>query len=420
MEAKFSLRKQSTAKAAKSIITLQVFDARFPGRKFFYSTGVHIRPDEWKKSQKAGQENDPVNIHLENLAEAVKAWGKTKTGSTTLLRADLRKHLDNVGKDERKEQEQQLQKEVDLFKIWRQIIDTTKGTNGEKISDNTRLSKNQTLNLVTRYCLEKGLKLSFENIDMEFYHAFDSYMDSQGLSPNSKGKHVKEIKSILREAQDRDIKVNNSFQKKSFKVIRKDTDNTYLTEDELKRMLQLKLNPAKTALRDIFVMACFVGVRHSDWHQIRKANIITEKGRDYLKIKQKKTTGSITVPVHPIVRILLNKYDGNPPRVISNQKFNEGLKEICKHEDLKLGSVILNGKSVDKADKISTHSARRSFATNAYLSKSMQVHSIMDCTGHKTEASFLKYLKLSGLDKAQDIAESKFFNDAGWTNLKVA
>jgi hypothetical protein len=67
---------------------------------------------------------------------------------------------------------------------------------------------------------------------------------------------------------DRDINVNLAFQKKSFKVIRAAAESVYLNDTELKKILKLKLSPAMEKLRDIFVMACYVGARHSDWHQI--------------------------------------------------------------------------------------------------------------------------------------------------------
>jgi hypothetical protein len=75
---------------------------------------------------------------------------------------------------------------------------------------------------------------------------------------------------------------------------------------------------------------------------------------------------------------------------------------------------------VEKKDLLSTHTARRSFATNAYLSRSMQVYEIMNCTGHKSESSFLKYLKLDGMDHAKLAANSKFFNDRKLLKLRIA
>jgi integrase len=137
-----------------------------------------------------------------------------------------------------------------------------------------------------------------------------------------------------------------------------------------------------------------------------------------LRIKQTKTGAIVHVPIHTAVRTILKKYGNNIPKVISNQKFNTALKLICQKADL--GKVIIEGRTVEKWQEITTHTARRSFATNAYLSRSMDVYQIMRFTGHKSESSFLRYLKLDGKDFAIQSADSKFFQDDIWTTLKVA
>lgn len=410
----FKLRAQGKT---TPIIILNVFDSRFPHRKFMYSTGKSIRTKEWNSQKERPKVHDELFEYLNSLEKRTVAFLDARLDSSTLNREDLKKHLESSQRDERKERESQLQKEDDFFRTWQHIIDSTKGKNGESIASGTKRSKEQTKNLVSEYAVAKKAKLTWENLDMKFYQALDIFMTGKDLSPNSRGKHFKELKAIMREAFDRDIPVNQSYLKKSFKVVKVSTDSVYLTEEELKKMLALNLSPAKAALRDIFVAAAFVGVRHSDWYQIRKENIVIQNKVELLKITQTKTKETIHVPVHPVVRTILNKYE-TTPRVISNQKFNEAIKEICEHEDLKLGKAIVNGKEVDKSGQVSTHTARRSFATNAYL-RGMDTHQIMRCTGHKTESSFLKYLKLQGRDYAELAAESEFFNDQSW-NMAVA
>jgi integrase len=49
---------------------------------------------------------------------------------------------------------------------------------------------------------------------------------------------------------------------------------------------------------------------------------------------------------------------------------------------------------------ISTHTARRSFATNAYLA-GQQTLNIMAITGHSTEKSFNRYIRVTPLEKAR-------------------
>lgn len=418
MNIHFKLRRQG--KVDPKII-MHVFDGRFEGRKFMYSTGQSIPAEHWDKRKSRAKpvlanakEYEALNKYLDKLEQTVISFKSERHNSASLRRHDLKTYLLKSKDNEKREREETLQRESGFFKTWERIISEAKTSKGEGIGVGTRVSKTQTLRLVRKYAAENLPTLTFEDVDMNFYHGFDAYMKKLELNGNSRGKHFKEIKSIMREALDRDIKVNLSFQKKSFKVIRGTSDNTYLNESEIERLLELKLNQSLERIRDTFVMACFVGARHSDWSQIRESNVVIQNGIELLKIRQTKTGETIHVPVHPVVRRILNKYSGNPPKVISNQKFNEALKDLCKTKDANLGNVMINGQEVEKWTEITTHTARRSFATNAYLSGSLDVYQIMKCTGHKTEASFLLYLKLDGKDYALKAAESKFFRNESW------
>lgn len=388
-----------------------------------YSTGIKIDSAHWDKRRDRAKllmakskQYEKINQHLDQLEQTVIGFLSDRHNSDCLYRKELKDLIDNSRTGQRHETK------IDLsdyfFETWAKIIIESKTSKGESTTSDTQKQKRQTLTLVKKYSKERKVRPSFENIDMNFYHEFDVYMKEQLLNGNSRGKHFKEIKALFREAMDRDINVNLSFQKKSFKVIRLPTDSTYLNIQELRKISTIELPSHLEAHRDIFLMACFVGARHSDWDQISKSNCLVENGKELLKIKQRKTVDIIHIPVHFVVRLILNKNNDLLPKVISNQKFNEALKEICKMADL--GMVSINGQSVEKWTEITTHAARRSFATNAYLSKSLEVYQIMKCTGHKTEASFLAYLKLNGKDFAIEAAESKFFNSHDWAALKVA
>lgn len=421
MNIHFQLRQQGKS---NPIITLYVFDSRFEQRKFMYSTGISIEKSHWDKRKDRARlivgrekEYEELNKYLDFLQQTVISFLSERHKYESLSRQELKAHILKTkinGKDEGpKPSENQS-----FFFLWERIIDETRTAKGESITSATKKQKLQTLKLVKKFVGGKGILVSFKTIDMNFYHAFDDYMKEKSLNGNSRGRHFKEIKAMLREAMDRDIEVNMSFQKKSFKVIRNSTDNTFLNDAELKKLIEVRLPSHLEQHRDVFVMACFVGARHSDWSQIRRSNIIHEKDKELLKIKQTKTGDIVHVPLHPVVRMILEKYKSDPPRIISNQKFNESIKDICK--EAKLGLVVIDGKEVEKWAAITTHTARRSFATNAYLSKSLEVYQIMKCTGHKTESSFLAYLKLNGRDFALQAADSEFFKDDSWTSLKVA
>jgi hypothetical protein len=63
---------------------------------------------------------------------------------------------------------------------------------------------------------------------------------------------------------------------------------------------------------------------------------------------------------------------------------------------------------VPKYKKISTHTARRSAATNMYLA-SIPTIDIMKITGHKTETIFLNYIKVSKEETAKNLTNHPYY-----------
>ena len=422
MKTQFSLISQSSDKRAESVIYLWVWDSRFKDRKFKYSTKRRVTEGGWDQenekvkikgslSPREKENLHAVNKYLKGLRDTVGEFESQKLNSATLSKEELKKLIESKKTDDRQHEEAELRKESDFFKIWQSIIDTTR-VEGKLISSGTKGSKEQTLTKLTAFSVDEKFKPTFENLDKDFYSRFTAYLENEGLSPNTIGKHIKELKAVLREADDRGYKVNPSYLKKSFKVIREKVDNIYLNEEQLRELLEGKfeeeLSPAETRQRDIFVAASLVGARHSDWHQIRQSNIEKTEDGEMIKIKQQKTKRTIHIPLHPIVKRILKKYDGELPKIISNQKFNSELKDIGKKAKLK------------NWNQLTTHTARRSFCTNCYLA-GMDVHQIMEFSGHKSESSFLKYLKLEGRDFAIKASKNKFFSGETWEpKLKIA
>lgn len=105
------------------------------------------------------------------------------------------------------------------------------------------------------------------------------------------------------------------------------------------------------------------------------------------------------------------KYNGEIPFPIANQKFNEALKEVTKlvgfTEIIKIKRTtggLLQEEAHPRYDLISSHTGRRSFASNAYLNGIPSI-TIMKITGHRTETAFLKYIKVSPEEHAKKMAE---------------
>lgn len=215
---------------------------------------------------------------------------------------------------------------------------------------------------------------------------------------------------------------NHSYHLSGFKVVSEETDAAYLTPEELKDIYDLDLTsvPRYERIRDLFIVGCWTGLRYSDWSKVQQQNIFN---RDYMRIKTTKGERLIVIPLHHYVKAILEKYNYILPKVISNQKLNDYLKEIGKLAQLddkisttmtKAGSRVSS--THHKWEKVSTHTARRSFATNMY-----NIHvpslTIMAITGHKTERSFLRYIKVNQEQHA--IKLLKIWNEDNLVHLKA-
>ena len=95
----------------------------------------------------------------------------------------------------------------------------------------------------------------------------------------------------------------------------------------------------------------------------------------------------------------MKKNNYSSPRAVSNQKMNIYLKELCKlaglNELVQLRKNI-GGENRDIIEEkykfVSTHTARRSFATNFY-ELGFTAYKLMQITGHTSEQKFMNIHK---------------------------
>jgi len=241
-------------------------------------------------------------------------------------------------------------------------------------------SYNQTIDLLHAFESKFG-RLEFERFDADFYKRFLNYCHSvKGFKPNTTGRHVKTLKTWLNAATAEGV--NTSLKYKGFKVLRERTAEIYLLPQEIRQIAESALHPIT---RDIFIFACWTGLRYVDYVQVTAANI-----RDgSLMFYQSKTGNPVVIPLRPECMEILSRYGGQLPKVPHNQVMNRYLKEIAH----------AIGMPSTRASKLKTHTARRSFATNLFLS-GFPAHDIMRITGHKTEKSFLLYIRHDNQDSA--------------------
>ena len=123
----------------------------------------------------------------------------------------------------------------------------------------------------------------------------------------------------------------------------------------------------------------------------------------------------MAVPLVSTIVEILNKRNGEFPRPISSQKYNDYIKLVCKEAKLtdKIhGSKVIvyeNGRKrtekgkFEKWELVSSHIGRRSYATNNF--DKIPLRLVMNVTGHTTEKMFLNYIQKKQTDLAQTLAD---------------
>lgn len=288
-------------------------------------------------------------------------------------------------------------------------IETVRGTKAK----GTIIKHAQTLRLLKEFEKDKRKSITFEKVDLDFYHDFKEYlMIEKEFSPNTIGKHIRNIKLFMGEATERGVNKNLDFRSKRFKSMSETVESIYLTEEELKKMFDYDFseNERLERTRNLFLIGAYTGLRFSDFTQLTADNIMDGK----FTIRTQKTGDLISIPIHPLVKRIITKYTNktiNIPKPISNQKMNSYLKEIGQLVgiDGQISRSFTKGgiratRQYSKFELITTHTARRSFATNLYKAGFPAI-SIMKITGHKTDASFMKYIKISQEENANQLLE---------------
>lgn len=255
-----------------------------------------------------------------------------------------------------------------------------------------------------------GKKLNWNDITYSFYTDLVDYMFANGKSRNYTGAIVNKIKTVMRKGEKLGHHNNKAYL--NFEAFNDPVDNVYLTEEELDRIWNRPdYSPREKKVVDTLFIGVDTAARFSDYSQLSLDNINDNR---IIRFVQKKTKDPVFLPATSRVLDILKRNKGKTPAV-SESYFNREIKKICKKNgltDIIHKTVSKGGKkhtiTKEKWEMVSTHTARRTGATNMYKA-GIPTLAIMKITGHKTESAFLKYIKISKEENARMLAEHPYF-----------
>lgn len=311
---------------------------------------------------------------------------------------------------------------IEVVKVSNNLIEFIDYYN-DNCKDNVRggtLKRNKaTRNLIYKFQTNNKSVFLVKDVSPDFTKEFEKYCKSENYSVNYISRAVRYLKTICFYAKSNDVEVSPKVELiKPLKPIK--VDKIYITPDELKLIEEKQFDSDYLDnARDWLLISCETGQRVSDFMRFDKSMIRIKKNKKgevktMISFTQVKTDKLMDIPLSKKVLQILKKRKGEFPRSISDQKYNEYLKEVCQQSELK--ELVKGSKSnvdskgprkesgvFEKWELITSHVGRRSFATNNYGTIPTSI--LIYMTGHSTEKMFLEYIGKSDEDKSMNAAE---------------
>ncbi len=373
--------------------------ATWKSKRLRISTEIKVKNSEWSGKKIKGNGYDLENQKLFNVfAKAIQEIANASLTSKVLAPMELRRELLQIISPDRAIIKSG-KKQYNLQTFLEEYIKTNpENLKRDSLGSYEYFLNNQLIPFAKKYGRDF---LSFKSVDSTWDEYYIKFCTDNGYSKNTIDKYRKELKKIMRYALMKDIHSNRKFE--SFKRSQEESTSIYLTEDEIKEIYNLEVEKKLDLTKNLFVFSCLTGLRVSDLFQLK----IEDVKEDYILIKTLKTEDLLKIPLRPTASSILKKFDGVFP-AITEQKYNAYIKEICsKIPSLKKEESIYYTQGMNKRVKetykkwqlVSTHTGRRSFATNEYL-RGTPIFDIMAITGHRKVQTFMKYIRITQQEKA--------------------
>lgn len=390
--------------------SLILFSAYFKdeGRKFVYSTGEVIHPNEWdfenRQPKHLNGRTEKANKHRgikRQLDRYSNFFSDTiqnyKLANREIIIADIRTDFDTEFKRTKSIASK-------FFEVYNLFLNDKKSDYTEDANSQTTIKRYEyNRKLLFNFQEYRNKKIHFNQINKSFYNDFINYcVTVKEHSSNTLRRNVGLFKTFLYWALENGYTYKSDFQK--FKAPKaQQTDEVALTLKQVQEVFEYDFsgNERLEKVRDLFVFGCATGMRYSNYSKVAKKDI--QNGM--IKVRDEKNNyKTLEIPLNDFSMYVLKKYDYQLPK-ISNQRFNDYIKEVFKtigytdnvKKTMKVGKEIIEQIN-PLFERISSHTARRSFIT-IMKNKKIPDKVIMSYTGHRSLEVFNKYYKPNNEDR---------------------
>ena len=396
----------------------------FNSTRINFSTGFRIDASKWdeqkqrvkngctnKAMQSAAEINTVLNQYEAELHSIFKKFETLDTMPTKdqVKEAFNRMHLSESAKEEgaaQLEQEEKKAKRPRPSDVMREFI-----------------SENETVNQWTWGTIEKfnaienhfkdfNARLTLDEYDKAHLAKFVQFLiDKKDMRNSTVKKQLGYLKWFFRWCQEKGYCNCGDYQSSDQKLKTTPKKVIFLDEHELEQLETYEIPENKKYLervRDVFLFCCYSSLRYSDVYNLKRSDIQNNK----MLITTIKTHDDLAIELNKTTTALLKKYadcdfpDNKALPVITNQKMNDYLKELCELAgiDTPISEVFYKGGvrheiTTPKYALMSTHAGRRTFICKA-LSMNIPPEVVMKWTGHSDYKAMKPYIAVADKVKA--------------------
>lgn len=271
---------------------------------------------------------------------------------------------------------------------WKYVDELQSGTRcryrrAMPVAEGTIISFKTLAGAVERFENEISESYELDEVGMEFQRRFVEWCRfKRKISGGTIHRYMTLMRTVMNVAVREKLCSNLEFRRAEFVPLSKMNDALVLNQEKMEHLMSFRFKDRRLReARDIFVVGYLTGQRFSDYSRLCKEMYAEFDGQKFVRITQQKTGIIVYVPLDVRVEKIIKHYGGRLP-ALKLSDFNMRLSEVAL-------SMGWNGKL-----KLTSHTARRSFATNAYAA-GIPIASIMCVTGHTREEHLRRYLRLS-------------------------
>jgi integrase/recombinase XerD len=380
----------------------------FLQQRYEFATGLFIIPSSWNSKLQLVKPPNEENTNINNQLSLI----KSKINQAFLLLQIKKQDFDVVDiykiyKGEKPKAEKAV---LEVYQEYMVRLKKLLDKEIQQVTYNKYMESFNHLKNFIKYKFKTN-DIKLKDIKNNFLDEFEFYLKidvdkKKGLAQSTINKVIQRFRRIIKFAISEGYLEKDPFMLYKAKSVSKNI--VFLTKSELN---QLEKHQFKTErinnVKLLFVFCCYTGLAFKEMSLLKKRDIITGYDNNlWIVIKRSKTLREYKIPLLPKAREIIAHFDDTNSDFcfpnISNQKFNEYLKEIADVVGLQ--------------KTLTHHIARKTFASTVLLNNGVPMEVVSELLGHSkittTQGHYAKVVqsqissqisiltkKLEGLDK---------------------